>query len=91
MNSMTDFFKSKLKQKVAVGKREREEEVFCDEGLRKRKEMAFFKFQMRKYIHKMLKYVAHEMRIIIPVMFYNTMCVTIFTEKVQSSLFTIYL
>ena len=41
MNSMTDFFKSKLKQKVAVGKREREEEAFCDEGLRKRKEMAF--------------------------------------------------
>ena len=43
MNSMTDFFKSKLKQKAAVGKREREreEEVFCDEGLRKRKEMAF--------------------------------------------------
>ena len=45
MNSMTDFFKSKLKQKVAVGKREREEEAFCDEGLRKRKEMAFLNFR----------------------------------------------
>ena len=32
-------------------------EVFCDEGLGKRKEMAF-KLQMRKCIHKMLKYVA---------------------------------
>ena len=46
---------------------------------------------MGKYIHKMLKYVAHEMRIIIPVMFYNTMCVTLVTQKIQPSLFTIYL
>ena len=28
MNSMTDFFKSKLKQKVAVGKRERERKKY---------------------------------------------------------------
>ena len=46
---------------------------------------------MGKYIHKMLKYVAHEMRIIIPVMFYNTMCVTKVTGIIQSSLLTIYL
>ena len=31
--------------------------LFCDEGLGKHKEMAF-KLQMRKCIHKMLKYVA---------------------------------
>ena len=31
--------------------------LFCDEGLGKHKEIAF-KLQMRKCIHKMLKYVA---------------------------------